>query len=981
MVDSERRPNHQERAVSERGTITSTASHPDWGALHIKSDVTASGNAISSVSADTALNWTRTFTVDSGSQLHYTGVIHNQVSTNGGINKAGSGTLVLSGANSFSGQVVINSGTVLATSSTALGAGGHNGTTMSFVGDGATLALQGGISLDEHFHVWGAGVAGAGAIRSISGNNALTNAPGGGAGYCLRSDTTVAVDADTLTVSGFYQDGGNYGLLKNGAGTLRLTQVSTYAGPTVVNQGKLHLDASGGSGRIRGSLSIQPNAIVETTGDGTGLGYNGELSSVSINGGTLTSAGVIHIWNIADGLTMTGGLLQSNGGTSDPAGSQLEWNRVNVTTLASANSSVIAGRIRIRSDNGFNGIQFNVADGDAAQDLRITAAVTEASSGMNITKNGAGTMVMSGSNSYSGRTTVNQGTLIVGNGTSSSNLDNGSPVIVAADSVLKLDYSGNDEVGSLVIDGIDQGSGTFNATTHPAVLTGTGSLVVLANDGIWTSTSSGNWGTQANWQDGGVAAGQDKTASFIGATGTTITLDSNRSIGNLTFSTLNYTITGASRTLILDALNGSVISVDTGTNATINSQLASFGSVTKTGGGTLKLYAASGDNYSGAYYHNLNGLNIQSGTVELNSQYITLGQVNIASGATLFATVPWATGSSNPWFSGRTAGPIIVQNGGTLATNTIANSIVSGLTLLGGSVTGTHPPNNDWGHFIIASPVYAEGGEISTISAELALPGAQSFHVSSGSSLVISGPVHNRYAATGGSVVKSGVGSMTLSASNAYTGNTSVLAGTLILGNGTSNSSLADGADVIVDTGATLQLNFSGSDTIDELTLGGVAMSPGTYTAANSGGFITGTGSLTVTNGPIHDPFLNWIESSWPNLSNKTMSGDPDNDGISNLLEFILKDGDPSVSNPLILPTVDASGANLVFTFFRKSAASGDTTQTFEYGTNLSGWTSLAIPGGTGVTVTDEGNGIEKIEVSVSKGSHSSVFGRLKVVR
>lgn len=409
--------------------------------------------------------------------------------------------------------------------------------------------------------------------------------------------------------------------------------------------------------------------------------------------------------------------------------------------------------------------------------------------------------------------------------------------------------------------------------------------------------------------------------------------------------------------------------------------MASYGGVTKTGGGTLKLYAGSGDNFAGIYNHNLNSLDIQSGTVELNSQYITLGQVNIASGATLFATVPWATGASNPWFNGRTAGPIIVQNGGTLATNTIANSIVSGLTLLGGSVTGTHPPNSDWGHFIIASAVYAEGGETSTISAELALPGSQNFNVSSDSSLIVSGPVHDRIAAAAGAVVKSGTGSMTLSAANAYTGNTTILAGTLTLGNGTSNSNLADGADVIVDTGATLQLNFSGSDTIDELTLGGVAMSPGTYTAANSGGFITGTGSLTVTNGPISDPFLSWIESTWPNLSDKTLSGDPDNDGISNLLEFVLKDGDPSVSNPVILPAVDASGANLVFTFYRRSASAADTTQTFEYGTSLSGWTSLAIPGGTGVTVTDQSNGMEKVEVSVSKGSNTSLFGRLKVVK
>ncbi len=963
------------------GTVTSSVSNADWGALHLKSDVAAGGSAVSTVSADTALNWTRTFTVDAGSQLNYSGVIHNQYSTNGGINKAGAGTLVLSGANSYTGQTDITAGTLLATNSTALGSGGHNGGTMSWIRDGASLALEGGISLDEHFHVWGSGVGGLGAVRSISGNNALTNAPGGGAGYCLRSDTTVGVDADTLTVSGFYQDGGIYGLTKIGGGTLKLTQVSTYTGPTTVNQGKLLLDASGGSGRIRGALSVQAAAVVETTGDGTGLGFIGDITSVSLNGGSLTSSGTMHIWNIPGGITMTGGLLQSNNGTSDPGGAQLEWNRTSVSTLASPDSSVIAGRIRMRGDNGYSGIVFTVADGDASEDLRISAAITETSAGLGITKSGSGTMALTGVNSYSGATTLNQGTLSLGNGTASSGLDNGAPVSVAMDAVLNLNFTGSDEVGSLVVDGVDQGNGTFNATTHPGVITGSGSLVVLANDGTWVSSVDGNWGTQVNWQDGSVASGQDKTATFAGASGTTVTLDSNRTVGNLSFSSLDYVITGASRTLTLDSTVGSTISVASGTTSIISSRLSSPTTVTKTGGGTLKLFAGSGDNYPGSYNHSLNGLDIQSGTVELNSQFIRLGPINIASGATLFASVPWATGSSNPWFSGRSAGSITVQNGGTLSTNTIANSIVNGLTLLGGSVTGTHPPNNDWGHFVIASTVFADGEAASTISAELAVPGSQTFDVSSGSSLEISGLIHNRFAAAPGAVVKAGPGTMTLSSSNGYTGNTSVLAGTLSLGNGTSNSSLADAADVLVEAGATLNLNFSGTDTVDELILGGNAMSPGTYNASNSGGYITGSGALVVQTGPPPaDSLVAWIDATWPTLSDKTAAGDPDHDGISNLLEYVLKNGDPSVSNPIVLPTVDASGANFVFTYYRRAGATG-TTQTFEYGTDLDGWASVAIPGGAGVTVTDQGDGIDKVEISVAKGANTSLFGRLRVVK
>ena len=46
-----------------------------------------------------------------------------------------------------------------------------------------------------------------------------------------------------------------------------------------------------------------------------------------------------------------------------------------------------------------------------------------------------------------------------------------------------------------------------------------------------------------------------------------------------------------------------------------------------------------------------------------------------------------------------------------------------------------------------------------------------------------------------------------------------------------------------VASGATLHLDYSGTDTIDELWLGGVQKSPGVYSSANSGGFLTGAGA------------------------------------------------------------------------------------------------------------------------------------------
>ena len=234
------------------------------------------------------------------------------------------------------------------------------------------------------------------------------------------------------------------------------------------------------------------------------------------------------------------------------------------------------------------------------------------------------------------------------------------------------------------------------------------------------------------------------------------------------------------------------------------------------------------------------------------------------------------------------------------------------------------------------------------------------------------------------SLIKTGVGTQILTGTNNYAGSTTVNGGTLQLGDGINNTGLADTADVTVDSGCTLNLNYTGTDTIDELWLGGVQKSPGTYNSSNSGGLITGTGSLVVQNGPSADPFANWMTTNYPGIltPDNEPGADPDNDGIANLMEYVLQGGDPSVSTTGTLPTLDASGANFVFTYYRRAAATG-TTQTFEYSTTLGAgsWTQVAIPGGAGVVVNDQGAGVDKVEITVAKGAETKLFGRLQVLK
>jgi beta-galactosidase len=235
----------------------------------------------------------------------------------------------------------------------------------------------------------------------------------------------------------------NTTLVKAGAGTMRMTGASLHS-HTTVNSGTLELAGStSGYGRIGGTITVNSGATLSVTGgDGTGFGYqNGyKPTSLTINGGTVTSPETCHVWNWSGGLNMTGGTFASNGGVSDPDGSQFEWNYVSVTTSASPDTATIGGRIRIRNDGGYTGIAFSVADGEAATDLLVSAAITEASGGLGITKSGTGTMELAGTNTYTGNTTISSGTL-GGNGSIKG------PVIVQAGAALAPGAS----IGTLTI--------------------------------------------------------------------------------------------------------------------------------------------------------------------------------------------------------------------------------------------------------------------------------------------------------------------------------------------------------------------------------------------------------------------------------------------------------------------------------------------------------------------------------------------------
>ena len=92
-------------------------------------------------------------------------------------------------------------------------------------------------------------------------------------------------------------------------------------------------------------------------------------------------------------------------------------------------------------------------------------------------------------------------------------------------------------------------------------------------------------------------------------------------------------------------------------------------------------------------------------------------------------------------------------------------------------------------------------------------------------------------------ITKIGSGTVTLTGLDAYNGNTTVSAGTLAIGQAT----LSPVSTVTVAGGAVLQLNFAGQNPVAALVLNGVNKPAGVYNSGNSGGLITGTGSIVVS--------------------------------------------------------------------------------------------------------------------------------------
>lgn len=511
--------------------------------------------------------------------------------------KDGAGTMVLSGASTYTGATTVNAGTLTLGDVRALGgtgtslASGAGGTT---VNAGATLDLNGQSDVQEIITLNGSGVGGAGALVNNSATAAsigsgvaslsfsgvtttgwsaaaavsIDSSPGGAAAATVQ----LGLGAGSLTLT---SGGSGYGLapvitVSGGSGAVVIASVgvtsasytvtsntTTYSvAPTVtLSNGAAGVANLDGSGRI-----------VSITVTSSGSGFTG-TPGATFSGGTVLVAGTdpkvagnnsnytvvgLSIVNPGTGFTSVPTVTISGGtGTAATAvGNDGSFVLNGVTLDASGSGYTTAPAVSISGGSATataNVTSVNLATDSTvggSGDLTLNAVVSGAGA---LTKVGAGTTTLTGANTYTGATTVSEGTLQVG-----------------------VSGSGQTGAGAVTVSGataVLAGTGTLTGSTSviqgmikPGDSAGAGTGTLNTHDLTFVPVASS---TVAELQLTGFSAGASLAADQIHITGA-LTLSS---LGNILVDGTAYTAAVGDTFTLLDwsgvlTLNG----FSTGTN-------------------------------------------------------------------------------------------------------------------------------------------------------------------------------------------------------------------------------------------------------------------------------------------------------------------------------------------------------------------------------------------------------------------------------
>ena len=200
----------------------------------------------------------------------YNTALSNMIQGTGGLIMQGPGTLTLAGTtpNTFSGGITLQSGTLIAAKTNALGTG-------PLLLTGGTLNIGAFNQTVSSFTLQG------GTLLATSGS--------------LSSSSAFQIQAGNITS----RLGGTGGLLKTTAGVATLLAANTYTGGTVVTGGTLFVNNATGSGTGTGNVSVSSGGLLAGTGSITGIVTNG-------TGGTISAGNPIGVLNLGSSVWLGG---------------------------------------------------------------------------------------------------------------------------------------------------------------------------------------------------------------------------------------------------------------------------------------------------------------------------------------------------------------------------------------------------------------------------------------------------------------------------------------------------------------------------------------------------------------------------------------------------------------------------------------------------------------------------------------------------
>ncbi|EAA8807528.1 fibronectin-binding autotransporter adhesin ShdA [Salmonella enterica] len=357
------------------------------------------------------------------------GELENTLSGSGSLVKTGTGELTLSGDNSYSGGTTIIGGTLTADHADSLGTGAVANSGVLQVGEGE---LENTLSGSGSLVKTGTGELTLGGDNSYSGATTITDG------------TLIAANVNALG-SGNIDNSGTLILDANGA--FELANVTTHSGATTALAAGSTLDAGQFTQEDGSTLSIDLGAATDDaviTADSVALGGTlnvtgigsvtdswtpeaytytliGSDSAITTDFDDLTVAGMNR--EDVDFLTIDGKVDEADNTHYDLTAS-LSWyaDRDNATTDAH-------GTFTLSDPDG----SFNVAA--TLTDVDDTLDPGSRWDGKSLTKEGAGTLILSGDNDYSGGTTINEGTLVAASTTALGTglVDNNATLVLDAD--------------------------------------------------------------------------------------------------------------------------------------------------------------------------------------------------------------------------------------------------------------------------------------------------------------------------------------------------------------------------------------------------------------------------------------------------------------------------------------------------------------------------------------------------------------------